>query len=91
MRRPPVYIVCSPRPDVGKTILARLLTEFLLLQNGANPKLLDASQKSPLSYARAANDSMTIHLLEEALQKMNAPAKRKGPKLDDSGFKEFKL
>ncbi|MBN8980074.1 MAG: hypothetical protein J0I29_02190 [Rhizobiales bacterium] len=50
MRRTPVYIVCSPRPDVGKTILARLLTEFLLLQNGAvtafdinlrEPSLLD--------------------------------------------------
>ena len=30
----PVYIVCSPRPQVGKTVLARLLTEFLLLKNG---------------------------------------------------------
>jgi len=30
----PVYIVCSPRPQVGKTMVARLLTEFLLLKNG---------------------------------------------------------
>jgi hypothetical protein len=30
----PVYIVCSPRPQVGKTVLARLLSEFLLLKNG---------------------------------------------------------
>lgn len=30
----PVYIICSPRPQVGKTLLARLLTEFLLLKNG---------------------------------------------------------
>ena len=35
MRRTPVYIVCSPRPGVGKTLIARLLTEFLLLQNGS--------------------------------------------------------
>lgn len=35
MRRTPVYIVCSPRPGVGKTLIARLLTEFLLLQKGA--------------------------------------------------------
>lgn len=35
MRRTPVYIVCSPRPDVGKTLIARLLTEFLLLKNGS--------------------------------------------------------
>jgi hypothetical protein len=30
----PVYIVCSPRPMVGKTLLSRLLSEFLLLKNG---------------------------------------------------------
>ena len=30
----PIYIFCSPRPQVGKTLLARLLAEFLLLKNG---------------------------------------------------------
>jgi len=30
----PVYIICSPRPQVGKTLVARLLGEFLLLKNG---------------------------------------------------------
>ena len=30
-----VYIVCSPRPLVGKTLVARLLTEFVLLKHGA--------------------------------------------------------
>jgi len=30
----PVYIVCSPRPQVGKTLIARLLSEFLLLKHG---------------------------------------------------------
>src|ERR1700694_2616951 len=34
MRLTPVYIVCSPRPLVGKTLIARLLSEFLLLKNG---------------------------------------------------------
>jgi len=34
MRTTPVYIICSPRPLVGKTLTARLLTEFLLLKNG---------------------------------------------------------
>lgn len=46
----PVYIVCSPRPLVGKTMVARLLSEFLLLKNGTvtsfdinlkEPSLLD--------------------------------------------------
>jgi hypothetical protein len=35
MSSTPVYIICSPRPQVGKTLVARLLSEFLLLKNGA--------------------------------------------------------
>src|ERR1700761_6640969 len=34
MAATPVFIVCSPRPHVGKTVVARLLSEFLLLKNG---------------------------------------------------------
>ena len=34
MDQTPVYIVCSPRPLVGKTLIARLLSEFLLLKHG---------------------------------------------------------
>ncbi len=34
MNPTPVYIICSPRPLVGKTLLARLLSEFLLLKDG---------------------------------------------------------
>jgi hypothetical protein len=30
----PVYIICSPRPLVGRTLIARQLSEFLLLKNG---------------------------------------------------------
>ncbi|MDB5503202.1 MAG: hypothetical protein JWR89_3104, partial [Tardiphaga sp.] len=50
MRRTPVYIICSTRPQVGKTLIARLLTEFLALQRGGvtafdinlkEPSLLD--------------------------------------------------
>ncbi|WP_439410168.1 hypothetical protein ACNJX9_33620 [Bradyrhizobium sp. DASA03076] len=46
----PVYIICSASPQVGKTLIARLLSEFLLLKNGAvlsfdinlkEPSLLD--------------------------------------------------
>src|SRR5580693_2941844 len=35
MQRTPVFIICSPRPLVGKTLTARLLSEFLLLKHGA--------------------------------------------------------
>ena len=50
MNPTPVYIICSPRPLVGKTLIARLLTEFLLLKHGTvaafdinlkEPSLLD--------------------------------------------------
>ncbi len=34
MSATPVYIICSPRPLVGKTLIARLLSEFLLLKSG---------------------------------------------------------
>ena len=34
MNRTPVYIICSPRPLVGKTLIARMMTEFQLLKNG---------------------------------------------------------
>src|SRR6202046_954550 len=34
MRHTPVYIVCSPRPLVGKTLVVGLLSEFLLLKSG---------------------------------------------------------
>jgi hypothetical protein len=42
----PVYIICSPRPQVGKTLVARLLTEFLLLKNG-NVAAFDVNLKEP--------------------------------------------
>jgi hypothetical protein len=46
MHLTPVYIICSPRPQVGKTLLARLLSEFLLLKNG-NVVSFDINLKEP--------------------------------------------
>src|ERR1700761_6323255 len=42
----PVYIICSPRPQVGKTLTARLLGEFLLLKNG-RVQAFDINLKEP--------------------------------------------
>src|ERR1700744_1404307 len=42
----PVYIICSPRPQVGKTLIARLLSEFLLLKNG-KVTAFDVNLKEP--------------------------------------------
>ncbi|MCG6207255.1 hypothetical protein LPW26_21625 [Rhodopseudomonas sp. HC1] len=44
--RTPVYIVCSPRPFVGKTLVARLLTEFLFLARGS-VTAFDVNVKEP--------------------------------------------
>jgi hypothetical protein len=46
MRRTPVYIVCSPRPLVGKTLMARLLSEYLLLKHG-DMTAFDINLKEP--------------------------------------------
>jgi hypothetical protein len=46
MRTTPVYIICSPRPLVGKTLIARQLSEFLLLKNG-NVAAFDINLKEP--------------------------------------------
>jgi len=46
MSATPVYIVCSPRPLVGKTLLARLLSEFLLLKDGT-VSAFDINLKEP--------------------------------------------
>ena len=46
MRTTPVFIICSPRPLVGKTLIARLLTEFVTLKNG-DVAAFDINLKEP--------------------------------------------
>jgi hypothetical protein len=46
MRVTPVFILCSPRPLVGKTLIARQLSEFLLLKNG-DVAAFDINLKEP--------------------------------------------
>jgi Mrp family chromosome partitioning ATPase len=46
MHTTPVYIVCSPRPLVGKTLIARQLSEFLKLKNG-DVAAFDINLKEP--------------------------------------------
>src|SRR3984885_976850 len=57
----PVYIICSPRPLVGKTLLARLLSEFLLLKNGA-VAAFDINLKEPslLEYLPAITETAEV-------------------------------
>src|ERR1700738_1803477 len=46
MSTTPVYIICSPRPLVGRTLIARLLGEFVLLKNG-DVTAFDINLKEP--------------------------------------------
>jgi hypothetical protein len=46
-RRAPVVIVCSPRPRVGRTLIARLLTEFFLA-DGRRPVAFDVNPDDPM-------------------------------------------
>src|SRR5450631_2379434 len=57
----PRFIVCSPRPLVGKTLVARQLTEFLLLKNG-EVAAFDINLKEPtlLDYLPAVTETADI-------------------------------
>ena len=61
MPNTPVYIICSPRPLVGKTLIARMLTEFQLLKNGA-VAAFDINLKEPslLEYLPAVTETAEI-------------------------------
>src|SRR6202140_4257595 len=61
MRITPVYIICSPRPLVGKTLIARQLSEFLLLKNGT-VTAFDINLKEPslLEYLPAITESAGV-------------------------------
>jgi hypothetical protein len=61
MRATPVYIICSPRPLVGKTLIARLMSEFLLLKNG-KVTAFDINLKEPslLEYLPKITESAEV-------------------------------
>src|SRR5258705_11685192 len=61
MHQTPVYIICSSRPLVGKTLIARLLSEFLLLKNG-EVAAFDINLKEPslLDYLPAITETAEV-------------------------------
>src|SRR5882757_6550750 len=57
----PVYIICSPRPLVGKTLVARLLSEFLLLKNGTvNSFDINLKEPSLLDYLPRTTETADV-------------------------------
>src|SRR3981081_4541714 len=69
MRHTPVFIICSPRPLVGKTLLARLWSEFLLLKNG-EAAAFDINLKEPSLLEYLPNITETAEV-EDTFGKMS--------------------
>jgi hypothetical protein len=87
----PVYIVCSPRPLVGKTMVARLLSEFLLLKNGTVLSF-DISLKEPslLDYLPRTTETAEIDDTYGKMQLMDRLIIDDGEaKVIDLGFHAF--
>src|SRR5215470_16340553 len=87
----PVYIVCSPRPQVGKTVVARLLTEFLLLKNG-KVVAFDINLKEPslLEYLPQITETAEVADTYGKMQLMDRLIVNDGvAKVIDLGFHAF--
>lgn len=91
MLRTPVYIICSPRPQVGKTLLARLLCEFLVLHHG-DASAFDISVKEPslVDYQPRRTETAAIDDTFGQMALLDRLVINDGmPKLIDLGFHAF--
>jgi hypothetical protein len=91
MHATPVYIICSPRPQVGKTLVARLLSEFQLLKNG-NVVAFDVNLKEPslLEYLPSITETADIMDTFGKMQLMDRIIADDGvAKVIDLGFHAF--
>jgi hypothetical protein len=91
MNRTPVYIVCSPRPRVGKTLVARLLTEYLALENRyATAFDINLNEPSLLDYLPKLTETASIEDTFGQMQLMDRLIVNDGaPKVIDLGFHAF--
>src|SRR5258705_13716752 len=91
MNPTPVYIICSPRPLVGKTLLARLLSEFLLLKDGT-VSAFDINLKEPslLEYLPRLTETADVMDTYGKMQLMDRVIGDDGiAKVIDLGFHAF--
>jgi hypothetical protein len=91
MSSTPVYIICSPRPLVGKTLIARLLSEFLLLKNGT-VAAFDINLKEPslLEYLPGITETADVIDTYGKMQLMDRLIVNDGvAKVIDLGFHAF--
>jgi hypothetical protein len=87
----PVYIICSPRPLVGKTLLARLLSEFLLLKNGTVSSFdINLKEPSLLEYLPRITETADVIDTFGKMQLMDRLIVHDGvAKVIDLGFHAF--
>jgi hypothetical protein len=87
----PVYIICSPRPLVGKTLLARLLSEFLLLKNGTVSSFdINLKEPSLLEYLPRITETADVIDTYGKMQLMDRLIVNDGTaKVIDLGFHAF--
>ena len=91
MHQTPVYIICSSRPLVGKTLIARLLSEFLLLKNG-DVASFDINLKEPslLEYLPKITETADVIDTFGKMQLMDRVIVNDGiAKVIDLGFHAF--
>jgi hypothetical protein len=91
MHHTPVYIICSPRPQVGKTLLARLLSEFLLLKNGTVVSFdINLKEPSLLEYLPRITETADVMDTYGKMQLMDRLIVNDGvAKVVDLGFHAF--
>jgi hypothetical protein len=91
MHRTPVYIVCSPRPRVGKTLVSRLLTEYLSLENRyATAFDINLNEPSLLDFLPKLTETANVDDTFGQMQLMDRLIVNDGaPKVIDLGFHAF--
>ncbi len=87
----PVYIICSPRLLVGKTLLARLLSEFLLLKDGIVSSFdINLKEPSLLEYLPRTTETADVVDTYGKMQLMDRLIVHDGTaKVIDLGFHAF--
>src|SRR3954451_6424890 len=91
MQTTPVYIICSPRPLIGKTLVARQLSEFLLLKNG-DVAAFDINLKEPslLDYLPRITETADVNNTFGKMALMDRVIANDGvSKVIDLGFHAF--
>jgi hypothetical protein len=91
MSATPVYIICSSRPQVGKTLTARLLSEFLLLKNGRVTSFdINLKEPSLLDYLPRVTETADVIGTMGKMQLMDRLIVNDGTaKVIDLGFHAF--